>query len=423
MSYANVKFDTYAGYGDRLITPLPDQELAGFGYYRDRHARQVLDDLKVRALSLRQGKTRLLLICCDLLGLTIDFTDPIRVSLAESHDLPSANILIACTHTHSGPGSQPLEGLGRIAPGYLQRVGIAIREAAAEAVADERPGTVGHHVDEIEPIGYNRRSNTFEPIDPVLTTAIFTREDRKLYIVNYACHPVTLGWTNDVSADWPGATVRDLEADGSRAIVFQGFCGDINPAILRAREGFGTIEDVAQAGSHLAARARLGASRAVSVGIPALSAVETRIDLPLAVPSPAEIAAAAERLRKTPAFPSSTRFYQWWEGEALARQAEFAAKPYLNVPVQAMAIGNLRLVALPGEAFCEYGRRLRERTPNLLTVGFANGNVGYFPTTQAYSDLDDYACYQAPLFYAVYPFKSDVENIVMDACSAALAAL
>jgi hypothetical protein len=61
-----------------IITPPLGTDLTGFGFYLDRKAERVLDDLKVRALYLDDQKARLLIISCDLLGLSVARADRIR---------------------------------------------------------------------------------------------------------------------------------------------------------------------------------------------------------------------------------------------------------------------------------------------------------------------------------------------------------
>jgi hypothetical protein len=53
-----------------------------------------------------------------------------------------------------------------------------------------------------------------------------------------------------------------------------------------------------------------------------------------------------------------------------------------------MAIGDLALIALPGEFFAESGQRLRDRSPFPYTVviGYANGCLGYVPPASAFEE-------------------------------------
>src|SRR5690606_22606566 len=52
-------------------------------------------------------------------------------------------------------------------------------------------------------------------------------------IVNYACHPTTLGWTNTlISPDFPGAMKRTIsENTGAPVLFMQGASGELAPII------------------------------------------------------------------------------------------------------------------------------------------------------------------------------------------------
>jgi hypothetical protein len=54
----------------------------------------------------------------------------------------------------------------------------------------------------------------------------------------------------------------------------------------------------------------------------------------------------------------------------------------LNVPLQALRIGDLAVCALPFEAFAEIGLDIKRRSPfpRTMVIGVANGANGYLPT-------------------------------------------
>ncbi|MBM4429436.1 MAG: hypothetical protein FJ026_03685 [Chloroflexi bacterium] len=55
--------------------------------------------------------------------------------------------------------------------------------------------------------------------------------------------------------------------------------------------------------------------------------------------------------------------------------------------MQALALGPLVLVAIPGEPFVEIGQRIRQAVSDpVLAVGYANGYLGYLPTAQAHTE-------------------------------------
>ena len=406
--------ELFVGYGEEVITPPLGIDLSGYGFYLDRRGETILDDLKVRVLSLKKEGVRLILIACDLIGFTVEFSDKIRREIAKGENIPFENILLASIHTHSGPATRLLKGFGESNEDYLMRISLAIKEAVKLAIADEKEAEFSYRIETIEPIGFNRRKRKFEPIDPRLKVAIFKRDGEKIYLMSYACHAVTLGRTKEISADYPGAFIREIEKTGNKGIFFQGFCGDIDPVTNLNRWGKGREEDLLFYGELLARRAFKAEKYATSQKKITLKGKEKRIRLPLRVPKKEEIEKEREAyLKRFENSPSGKRFIEEWIMEVNERYEEFKRKPYLeNVPIQTMMIGELKILSLPGEVFCEYGNRLMEEYSSLFTFGYANGVIGYIPTKDAYQDENDYACYLAPKFYGnLFPFQDKIEEI------------
>jgi len=404
-----------AGYGETVITPPLGLELCGYGFYLNRRAESVLDDIKARAVYLKHDSGDLILVSCDILGFTIERSDEIRRKISDTFRVPLKNILLACTHTHTAPTVQYLPGLGEPDPAYQASLPDAVCKAVEQAANYLRDAGFSYAAQAVEPIGYNRRLGNFVDVDPFLKSGVFKRDGGSIYLLNYACHAVTLGRSTQVSADWPGALARRLEKDGHRALVFQGFCGDLDPVVFMNHWGGGTGEDLRLYGDLLAdrlAKSEKGAKQPANIR---LAAAEQRFRIPLSVCRKDEIdAEAAFFLEKNKAFPLADRFAEEWRQTAHERHREFWSKPYLDdVPVQALAVGDWKLVALPGEVFCRFGLNLGKEFPGLMTAGYANGNIGYLPHASAFEDTGDYACYCAPRFYTVFPFTADLERIFM----------
>jgi hypothetical protein len=410
------------GYGERVITPPLGVDLAGYGFYLGRKAASVLDDLKCRAVSLRSGDRSLILVSCDIISFTIDDADEIRGRIAAAHGLPREAVLLAATHTHCGPATQPMPGLGEIDPATRGRLRGLILEAAAEALSAPRPAEFSYALEAIEPLGYNRRKKDFSGIDPVLKAAIFRTPDHKLYLLSYACHAVVFGRKSHVSADWPGAVVREIERAGHRAVFFQGFCGDIDPVLQMNRWGEGTSDDLFDI-ADLVRRRLVRAERfSVRQPEPRLAASELRIDIPLVISDKRTIEREAASFEKTYSqFPGAARFARDWRKRALAAAPAMRRSPAVRgVPIQAIAVGGLKLVALPGEFFSEIGLKLQKTAAPLVPIGYANGNIGYIPTDRDFRDTADYACYCAPMFYELFPFQAGVERTFLTAARKAL---
>jgi hypothetical protein len=406
-----------AGYGEVTITPPLGTELAGFGFYLDRTAESVLDDLKVRVLYLDDRAAQLLIISCDLIGFSVSQADKIRAQVGAGLGLPPRNILLACTHTHSGPATAALAGLGRVDFRYVRRLPSAILEAAELAVRSAATAELGWAIEAVEPIGFNRRRRSFEEIDPWLKVLVVRRKEGRVYLLNYACHAVTLGPTGEVSADWPGALVREIERSGDRGLFVQGFCGDIDPVAYLNRRLGANAEDLDLYGKLLAARARKAENGATFSSLVRLQAVERRIRLPLLVPRRRDLEREVrEALKFRGEFPKTRLIIRRWKQRAEKHHLALRRSPWMeNLPLQAMTVGDLRLLGLPGEVFCGYGLKLRKKWPALMTAGLANGDVGYLPTRRAFNTAGDYACYFSPKFYALFPFSPAIEPILLRA--------
>jgi hypothetical protein len=405
------------GYGERTVTPPLGVDLAGYGFYLGRRAESVLDDLKARAVFLKTSERALVLVGADIIGLTVDDADAVRAGIAAALRLPATNILIAATHTHCGPATQPMPGLGEVDADYAKRLRALIVEAAGEAAGSPKPAEFSYAFESIEPLGFNRRKKNFCGVDPVLKAAIFRTAERKTYLLNYACHAVVFGRKTHVSADWPGAVVREIEKAGDRAVFFQGFCGDIDPVLQMNRWGEGTTGDLLDIADLVRRRLAKAERYAVSEPHARLAVAERRIDIPLTVYDKRTIERRAASFAKTYGqFPGAGRFAQEWKELALAAAPSLRKSPAVrNVPVQAMAIGGLKAIALPGEFFCKIGLKLQRTGAPLMPIGYANGNIGYIPTDGDFRDAADYACYCAPMFYQLFPFKQGVERIFLAA--------
>ncbi len=53
----------------------------------------------------------------------------------------------------------------------------------------------------------------------------------------------------------------------------------------------------------------------------------------------------------------------------------------------AIRIGDVGIVGLPGEVFCEFGMEIKEKSPakHTLVIELANDAIGYMPTEEAFA--------------------------------------
>lgn len=96
--------------------------------------------------------------------------------------------------------------------------------------------------------------------------------------------------------------------------------------------------------------------------------------------------------------------------QLIQRQIEKGEAGPLQAEVQVIRIGDFVLVTFPGEAFCEVGLNIKERSPFEFTflASYSNGSVGYAPTANAYGrgSYEDTLTRLAPEWQAIYEKKA-----------------
>jgi hypothetical protein len=109
------------------------------------------------------------------------------------------------------------------------------------------------------------------------------------------------------------------------------------------------------------------------------------------------------------------RIADWAEAVCRAH-ARGSLKPYAEVVVQAMRLGDGVFLALPGEVFLEIGLAIKQRAgvENLFVAAYANNcEIGYIPTAAAFSE-GGYEVDVAPYYYGLFQLSPDCEKILVD---------
>jgi neutral ceramidase len=364
----------------------------------------------------------------------------IRREIAARTGIPAAQVMICCSHTHSGPITYMGPAQSKRERAYAANLIYQIAGAAVAAHHQLQPVRIGYGRGKAY-IGLNRReqrpdgqvvlgTNLAGPTDPeVLILRLDSAEGQPLAVVaNYACHAVALSAESyGISADWPGAMRWAVEsATGATCLFIQGACADINP---RGGPGtdYGRVQTLGEsvAGGVLQAWAD---TETTSEAI-ALAGMRKVLSLPLRgpldadgkpVPSGQEVVAAA---MKTP-----------WEAVAKLRAERFPwhapvreVKGVWRTPVemQVFRMGEAAVVALAAEPFVEVGLAVKARTPLPYTMfaGYSNGSVGYLPTAAAY-EIGGYEVVHSYVWYHLpAPLAPTCAKQVEDAGVAFLGAL
>lgn len=83
------------------ITPPVGVPMAG--YYHERHATGVHDELYAKAIVLDQDGTRAALVALDLISTTPQIVAAARKAIEETTGVPGTQTMISATHVHTGP--------------------------------------------------------------------------------------------------------------------------------------------------------------------------------------------------------------------------------------------------------------------------------------------------------------------------------
>jgi hypothetical protein len=407
-----------AGYAEKPVTPAIPVPMCGYGVYLGRTASGVLDDLHVRVLCIETGGVRAAIASFDLVGFTPAFASRLRSEIASELSTDERLVTIGCTHTHSGPPTAPLRGMGDVDAAYAEVIVASAREAALAAAADSVEAEGGFAASPIEPFGFNRNTRDFSLIDPILSVLSFVpvaRDHSPIVVVSYACHAVTLGMNREVSADYPGRFVASLGKSGFRSLFLQGFCGNIDPVTNLVAWGSGSEAEIDRYGEHLATSAK----RVFDRRTPIESRIGSRFGSAAIPYDLRELPAAHEaRLRRTYGAAWSTtidRFVSEARSDyELLRSGPRGAHdaPALPVPVQLLDVGGVVLACVGAEVHATIGTTARKLHDRLIPVGYANGVVGYLPDAVSYRNPDSYEAYLAPFFYGPAPLDPAAPHII-----------
>ena len=87
------------------ITPAKGVPLAGYGNRLGRGATGMHDRLYTRALALSDGEQTVILIANDLLAITNHLYEAVFEKISSQVPIRPESLMIAASHTHSGPGA------------------------------------------------------------------------------------------------------------------------------------------------------------------------------------------------------------------------------------------------------------------------------------------------------------------------------
>ena len=363
-----VESNLKAGVAKVDITPPDDTKVEG--HVRPTHGAR--DPIRAAILLLDDGKTRAAIVTMDLIAPWEDMVEAIRSAISRAASLPAEQIMVACSHNHSGP---------RWTKGtpYADQVVEKLAAASAEAAKSLRTasigwgqGAIGFNINRRQVINGRAvvRLNPDGPVDHRVKVLRFDDGSglAPMAVVMHAvCHPCVFTWGDKwspphpggfpkMSADFPGEAQRFVEmvyGAPTQTLFLQGCSGDIRPNLPGQPYRCGDEADIRWIGRDLGCEVVRASDHSV-----------IREEL-------------AKRPKIYPIKCASTVLEL--PGKTKPVRAEF----------QAIRVGPYLFITLPGEPFVEYAYRIEKAIGDRaipIVVGYANNGDWYVPTAAAYKE-------------------------------------
>ena len=392
------------------ISPVDSQFLAGYPHV-ERWSTGIHDPLLSSALFMNDGETPVIMVSDDILYVPKSLVARARARIEKATGIPAKNILIASTHSHSGPIVEK-RGPGSydtITPdcddAYLQLMEDGIVKAATAAFKAAKPAEIGLGVGRVSGIGTNRRSpdGPSDPEVPVFAVRDASTHEYIAILDGYAMHPTVLHEDSKlVSADFPGASrayLRNKLGKDLPIVHFMGASGNQSPRYCVRGQ---TFEEATRLGTIL--------GKAIEETLPTIKYIpgamikttSTGIEYPLRkLPTVAEAEAKVKAVREkfarqqhdgTPRAVVRTTECDLFGAEATHALAlsnekggiEAALKQSMPAEIMIVRVGDWTFVGWQGEIFIEYALAIRKANPNTFVFTCANGNTaGYLTTEEA----------------------------------------
>jgi hypothetical protein len=396
------------------ITPPIGIDLGGY-VDRIQPSIGVHDELYVRALYIEAERGRLLWLHCDLIGLSGEFTKDLKKGLRDAYKLEEWQVIISTTHTHSGPVTIHLRHCGNLDETYLIELHKWLHSAAGAAMADLKPVDLYFAEGRCALAVDRRRGSKYQHVDHRTPVLAFRRKDHKFQaiLVNYAMHNVALSYRNRlISGDVAGIAAEHARMSlpgGPVTLVTNGGCAStvppkVSPDPQNAVALGKVLGDVIVETTH----------KAEHFPAPTLASLIKTIDLPLTVLSRHQVLLEYERaVARSTGKPQWLKAIEDWKDEALQRCGD-DTPPMVRAELQMIRIGPLTFTAVGAEVFSRLAEDLRAAFgPYHYVVGYANGNVGYLPFFELYSE-GGYEVDTAYKFYGQWMVAPGSYEIVRD---------
>jgi neutral ceramidase len=401
--------------GTEKIDITPHGSIWMDGMLRAHPSEGVHDALYARTLVLCEGsdvKQAFALVSVDVCVLDEATCRAVRQGAESQTGIPASHMIIAATHTHSGPST-----MGILTPredGYVQVLTSQLIALIEDATRNLRPAELGVASGSEDTISHYRRLladdghvvMNWEPYPPEQIVGPLGVADPEVGVVklvragdpgdpakpgrvlallfNHTGHPNVLSGDNYLfSADYPGFAAQLLEEEfGGAALFFNGALGSVDIDGLRDRDW----EGLDRTGRALARSVSEAAHTITPSGSPVIRGASTTYTLPGRRITDAEWRWAQGVLAETGGQVAAVADGVGDDYKAAFYRDLHDAGPR-DLPMEqiCLALDDSALLTFPGELYTEIGQYIKAHSPFRRTfiIGLANGYAGYVPTRKA----------------------------------------
>lgn len=360
----------------RNITPNPLLPVSG-GIGTPKKATEKKGELFVRAMVLEKGGTRIAIVNIDNLGWPSVLGNKSRALIK---GIAPENVIIGCTHTHSGPdayGFPNEKGESFADMNYLNSCVQKIADAVNEATSKLEPASLKIAVGEAKgKIAYNYYAEQlYDPRCGVIQAIANSGKNKGKTIatlVNYAIHPEVIGSGRGIlSPDLCGPLYdRVEEKAGGIALFMNGAQGGMVTADNRIENvsEASTYEECTRIGYLLADEALRIVSTAPVQENPSVYCTSRKVDFPI----DSEIMRYI--LAKSPL------------------KYDLSKPNVATAQVNLLNIGTAQVLTIPGEALPNIGYYLKRKmnTQQPFLFGLTNDAFGYMLTKVDFNSFKRY---------------------------------
>ena len=381
-----------AGVSSVKITPEGPAWMAGYAS-RDKPSEGVEHDLFAKTLIVQDGAGQtLVMVTLDLISVPGPLRKHIEEKLKLSHGLKPENLLINCSHTHSGPEIRTtgtaLDGLDperrEKSVAYVEKLQTRILSSIGAAFVKLAPANLsfqkaraGFAMNRRLPseTGYVNSPNPDGRVDHAVPILRVENAEGAIsaIVFGYACHNTTLS-LYQMNGDYAGYAQYYIEEahPGTVAMFMMGCGGDQNPYPRR------TLELAKQHGRTLATAVEAGLETPKRSITGSLKMAFAAADL--------EYAEAPTRDQLLEQAQSSNDYDRKYAERRLKELEEGTLIASYPAPVQVVRFGDAVLfVALPGETVVDYSLRIKRENrskggPDVWVAGYSNDVFAYIPS-------------------------------------------